>query len=129
MSRVDAVSAEDGIPSHRDILYRVAKVEADVDGLKQTITENRTAAHEENLGLHGLLSEVLKRLGEPASGDNQRATGLYWKIEAIDGRLNWFERARERFRGGAYTLVGTLAVVGPLIWFLAGGKLTHLLHG
>lgn len=107
------------------ILARVLHVEGRMDGLETRLQENRDAARKENEATHGLLEEVLMRLGAPQSGADHKATGLYWAVDAVSERVKPFERAWERCKGAVIVAVPLLGA----LWWLGGEKLAKLFHG
>lgn len=108
---------------------RVSVVEGRMDALEKTLTANRAAAAQESLTTHRLLTEVVDGLGKSSNGPSQPASGVYWAIEGVSGRLKPFEQRWEQVKGGLATLTVVLAPAAALIWFFGGDRLTHWFHG
>lgn len=113
----------------RSIETRVTAVEGRMDALEQTLVANRAAAAAESTATHKLLQEVIDGLGKPSNGPSQPASGVYWAIEGVSGRLKPFEQRWEQVKGSMTTAAIILGPTGLLLWFLAGDKITKLLHG
>lgn len=82
--------------------------------------------------VHGEMSRkldlLLERVGHPADG-GRPATGMYHQVHKLDGRITWFEAKREQFKGGLMTAAVLMAPIGAAIWFLVGGRVSHLFGG
>lgn len=94
--------------------------------------EGRVATLE---GHADLLKTLVERLGHNPD-DGQPATGIYkvlgdlsFQITDVKARLGWFEKLRERAIGAGWALIGLVPIVGAVVWFLAGAKITKLFGG
>lgn len=96
-----------------------------MDAFEAALAKHAKDAETSSVATHTLLKEALDRLGTPRNGTGQPATGLYWAIDSVSERVKPFEKWAERFKGVALIILPA----GCVIWFLAGDKITHLLHG
>lgn len=129
---VRAVGLPKKANGHASIERRLSRVEIDVAALTQTQAANDKASRE----LHGMVTEVLKRLGAPKNGSAEPSTGLYYamdevraEVNAVSARVKPFENIWLQVKGAVKVIAFTSVPVGVLLWFLAGDRLTALLHG
>lgn len=97
--------------------------------LKSTVAADRQVHHDQNAAVLAMMDEVLIRLGKPKSDGVHPSTGLYWAIDAVSERVRPFEAFWLQAKGGVKTVAILAIPVVALIWFLAGDRLTSLLHG
>lgn len=100
-----------------------------MDVLERTLASNREASRIENDATHALLKQVIDLVGQPEKGPANPATGVYWAMARVSERVAPFERRFEQTKGAMKALSIGAVPAGLLIWFLAGDKLTKLLHG
>lgn len=115
---------------------RLRKVEGDVATLTHTLRTNRAEAKAESAATLTALAEVMKRLGKPENGHAEPASGLYFaleemgtKVDGVSERVKPFESLWLQVKGGAKTVAALALPVAALVWFLAGDRITLLLHG
>ncbi len=96
-----------------------------MDAFEAALAKHAKDAESASKATHNMLAEALARLGTPRNGIGQPASGLYWAIDSVSERVKPFEKWAERFKGIALIILPA----GCVIWFLAGHKLTALLHG
>ncbi len=85
----------------------------------------RTAAR---AATHGLLTDISERLGKPKDHLGG-ATGIYYAVEAVSERVRPFEALWLQVKGSFKTMAVVVPIVALLLWFLAGDRITALLHG
>ena len=100
-----------------------------MDALEDTLAANRAATAAESSATHELLKTLINALGEPSNGPAHPATGVYWALDQMGKRVAPFELRFEQFKGGVKAITFAAVPMGVLIWFLAGDKITRLLHG
>lgn len=100
-----------------------------MDAVEAAVKKGREDSSRENAGILAAVRDVSDRLGHPTDGEDKPATGLYWRMETMAKKLSPFERRWEQTKAAMTTVGLMLPPTGALIWFLAGDKLTKLLHG
>lgn len=77
-----------------------------------------------------MLADVKALIGSPGTkADGSDATGLYDVVRGLNSRVGKFERLWYQVLGGIKVGAPIVLVSATLLWFLAGDKITKLLHG